>query len=66
MARPRKAIDSIFYDVFSDMPVEEQAIALRICEQIYRLKQREPKSSAKSAPEVSGDTNGADKPKLGI
>lgn len=41
MARPRRATADAFYDVFADFPLEDQAAALKILEQINRLAIRE-------------------------
>jgi hypothetical protein len=41
MARPRRATSDAFYDVFADMPLSDQAAALRILEQVHRLAVRE-------------------------
>lgn len=36
MAKPRRSTAEAFYDVFSDMPIAEQAIALRILQETHR------------------------------
>lgn len=41
MPKPRKGTSEVFYDTFSDFPLDEQAIAIRILTEIHRqaLKQ---------------------------
>ena len=41
MAKPRRSTSEAFYDVFADMPLDDQAAALRILEQVHRLAKRE-------------------------
>lgn len=36
MGRRAKTVDETFYDVFTKMPVSEQAIALRIMQELHR------------------------------
>ena len=43
MARPRRSTAEAFYDVFADFPLEDQAAALKILEQVHRLAVRESK-----------------------
>jgi hypothetical protein len=43
LAKPRRTTSEAFYDVFADMPLEDQAAALKILEQVHRLAQREKK-----------------------
>ena len=40
MPRPKRTIEQEWYDVFSDADVSEQAIMIRMCEQIHRQKRR--------------------------
>lgn len=46
MPKPRRATAEAFYDVFSDMPIAEQVIALRILQETHRqavkLDKRKP------------------------
>lgn len=45
MGRRAKTADEVFYDIFADMPVNEQAIALRIMQEIHRQKQKQERRS---------------------
>ena len=47
MARPKRNTVNAFYDEFSDMPLDEQAAALKIPEQVHRLAVRESKRNGK-------------------
>lgn len=54
MARPRRNTAEAFYDVFADMNIEDQAAALKILEQVYRLNKRNQdaaKRNGQPAPE---------------
>lgn len=42
MARPRRSTEEEFYDVFSSWAVDDQAIALRVMEQIHRIAKKKP------------------------
>ncbi len=46
MARPRRNTAEAFYDVFADMPLEDQAAALKILEQVHRLAMRANRAAA--------------------
>lgn len=50
MARPRRATIEVWYDIFSDMPIDDQAAALKILEQVHRLAVREAKRSSTQQP----------------
>lgn len=41
MPRPKRTTAEAFYDVFADFPIEDQAAALKILEQVHRLAKRE-------------------------
>jgi len=43
MPRPRRSTAEAFYDVFADFPLEDQAAALKILEQVHRLAKRDAK-----------------------
>lgn len=53
MPRPTRKTAESFYDVFADMPLDEQAAALKILEQVHRLASRDAKREkpAKAASE---------------
>lgn len=53
MPRPTRKTSEAFYDVFSDMPIEDQTVALRILEQVHRMAKRDKPAAAKDpdAPE---------------
>lgn len=51
MAKPTRKTAESFFDVFADMPVEDQAAALKILEQVHRLAQRERKPGPPPAQE---------------
>jgi hypothetical protein len=40
MARPRRTTEEEFYDIFSSWPIDDQAMALRVMEQIHRIAKR--------------------------
>jgi hypothetical protein len=40
LARPKRSTEEEFYDVFSAWPTDDQAIALRVMEQIHRQAKR--------------------------
>lgn len=50
MPRPNRNSQEFFYDTFSDMPIEDQAAALKICEQVHRLAVREAKQKTDQRP----------------
>ena len=41
MARPRKTTEETWYDTFSSWELEDQAIALKVLDQIHRIAERE-------------------------
>lgn len=50
MPRPRRATAEAFYDVFADFSIEDQAAALKILEQVHRLRIRETSKRPAPAP----------------
>ncbi len=40
MARPRRTTEEEWYDIFSTWDTEDQAVALRVLEQIHRISKR--------------------------
>jgi hypothetical protein len=53
MAKPNRKSQEAFYDVFADMPLADQAAALRILEQVHRLAQRDTKRRAEPGEPVN-------------
>lgn len=54
MARPRRSTEEEFYDIFASWPTDDQAIALRVMEQIHRIAKRAAKKSeTEEAPLLS-------------
>jgi len=47
MPRPNRQSKEYWFDTFADMPLEDQAAALKILEQVHRLAQREAKRDDK-------------------
>lgn len=43
MARPRKGTEQVFYDTFADWPLEDQAAAIKVLNELHRQKSREAK-----------------------
>jgi len=43
MGRPRKGTEETFYDTFAEWDAADQAVALRVLEQLHRQRQREAK-----------------------
>lgn len=58
LARPRRNTAEAFYDVFADMPLEDQAAALKILEQVHRLALREKKPTRAPAAQADGKPGG--------
>ena len=56
MGKPRRTTSEAFYDVFADMPLDDQAAALKILEQVHRLKQREVKRAKQPAAPVAQES----------
>lgn len=56
MPRPRRSTSDAFYDVFADMPLEDQAAALEILKQVHRLALRESKQREGGRAILAGDT----------
>lgn len=52
MPRPRKGTAEVFYDTFSDFPLEDQAAALKILEQVHRLAKRDVARKNGTAPDA--------------
>jgi hypothetical protein len=51
MPKPNRQSVEYWFDTFSDMPLEDQAAALKILEQVHRLAKREkPAPAAKQEP----------------
>lgn len=46
MPKPTRKTAEAFYDVFADMPLDDQVAALRILEQVHRLAKREKPAAA--------------------
>ena len=51
MARPRRTTEEEFYDVFAGWPADDQAIALRVMEQIHRIAKRTKQPTVESVRE---------------
>jgi hypothetical protein len=56
MPRPRRATAEAFYDVFADFSIEDQAAALKILEQVHRLRIRETTKRQPAPATVASDT----------
>ncbi len=55
MARPRRTTEEEWYDVFGLWDAEDQAVALRVLEQIHRIAKRtKAKPAAIEQPSLSG------------
>lgn len=50
MPRPRKSTESTFYDVFSNFPLAEQKIVVRVLERLVVEREKDEKRAAKVAP----------------
>ncbi len=50
MARPRRTTEEEWYDVFSGWDAEDQAVALRVLEQIHRIAKRNGKKAEAPVP----------------
>lgn len=46
MPKPTRKTAEAFYDVFADMPIDDQAAALKILEQVHRLARRDKPAPA--------------------
>ena len=65
MARPNRNSKEGWFDLFADFPIDEQAAALRILEQVHRLAVRESKRNSKQPeqhfilePDATGSSSG--------
>lgn len=56
MPRPRRATAEAFYDVFADFTIEDQAAALKILEQVHRLRIRETTKRQPAPATVASET----------
>ena len=56
MARPRRTTEEEWYDVFSRWDVDDQAVAIRVLEQIHRIAKRTNGAAKPTAdqPSLSG------------
>ena len=53
MPRPNRKSIEFWYDTFSDMPLDEQAAAMKILEQVHRLAVRESKRNGKQPEQIT-------------
>ncbi len=58
MARPNRKSQEFWFDTFADFPLDEQAAALKILEQVHRLALRETKQAKAETKPPKGETNG--------
>lgn len=56
MPTPTRKTAEAFYDVFQDMPIDDQAAALKILEQVHRLALREKKPASAPTAQRNGNT----------
>jgi hypothetical protein len=50
MPRPRKGTEQVFYDTFADWPIEDQAAALKVLNELHRQRQREARRQQPPSP----------------
>ena len=50
MPRPKKSIEDTWYDCFNAWDADDQRAALKVLEQLHRVKLREEKATTKPAP----------------
>lgn len=52
MPRPRRGTSVVWLDTFADMPIEDQAACMRLCEEIHRQAKRAASRKPKTEPEA--------------
>jgi hypothetical protein len=54
MSRPRRGTEQVWYDLFMDWDLTDQAVALKMLEELHRQKRRMTQPTTKEAD--NGDT----------